>query len=435
MSGDESYRYDPLDNVRYAQRGTRKRHFTLHPTARRLHQITTENSAVVIDYDWNDRGELESRTTTVPSGPEQVVPSRIHKNGFEDSALVTPETFTFDRARRLMAYQDVATYQYDAHNRRVASIVPANGTRYQVYSRAGELLYVEDAGRDQRIQFMHLNGTLVAERIRPLIDATPVTVNYLHSDHRGTPTVKTSSLGTRVYRSRLNPYGTPYDNVYRDGPGFTKHATDEVGPLIYMQQRYYDPNLPTFISPDPDPARADNFNRYAYANNNPYTFVDPDGRVAFLIPLVVGAAEACMASVVCGTAAIATGIYASHQAGGALANAYNESAEGQPGDETNQAPERGTRELGELEPIHAPDHPQNDPEIGRLSDTELGEAINNPSNGDRVTVRGNRVLDGNTRINEANARGWPTNTTIPVDELPELPSNINDDPLGPYRDQ
>ena len=276
-TGNETYAYDPLDNVRRTVRGGIDRRFQLNAATQRLSQITTVGSAALLDYGWNERGELATRTTTIPSAPPAVVPPTVHRNGFEDPLLVTTDTFTFDRARRLMAFQDTATHQYDAHNHRIASTVPAFGTRYQVYSRAGELLYVEDQGTDERTEFFHLSGTLVAERTRPL-DSETATVNYLHSDHRGTPTVKTSSAGTRVYRSRLMPYGTPYDGIYRNGPGFTKHATDEVGPLIYMQQRYFDPNLPTFISPDPDPARAGNFNRYAYANNNPYTFVDPDGR-------------------------------------------------------------------------------------------------------------------------------------------------------------
>ena len=33
-------------------------------------------------------------------------------------------------------------------------------------------------------------------------------------------------------------------------------------------------------------------NRYAYANNNPYKFVDPDGRAAILIPLAIATWEA-----------------------------------------------------------------------------------------------------------------------------------------------
>jgi len=48
-------------------------------------------------------------------------------------------------------------------------------------------------------------------------------------------------------------------------------------------QRYYDPQIGRFLSVDPvssNPSTGGNFNRYWYANNNPYTFVDPDGRCA-----------------------------------------------------------------------------------------------------------------------------------------------------------
>jgi uncharacterized protein RhaS with RHS repeats len=49
-----------------------------------------------------------------------------------------------------------------------------------------------------------------------------------------------------------------------------------------MQQRYYDPEVGRFISVDPvgvDTSTGTNFNRYWYANNNPYSNIDPDGRV------------------------------------------------------------------------------------------------------------------------------------------------------------
>ena len=48
-----------------------------------------------------------------------------------------------------------------------------------------------------------------------------------------------------------------------------------------MQQRYYDPVIGRFLSVDPvtaDPTTGINFNRYWYANNNPYMYTDPDGR-------------------------------------------------------------------------------------------------------------------------------------------------------------
>lgn len=52
-----------------------------------------------------------------------------------------------------------------------------------------------------------------------------------------------------------------------------------------MQQRYYDPVTGRFYSNDPVGFSADNpmlFNRYAYSNNNPYKYIDPDGRAAIV---------------------------------------------------------------------------------------------------------------------------------------------------------
>nr|WP_255656578.1 RHS repeat-associated core domain-containing protein [Lysobacter lactosilyticus] len=46
-----------------------------------------------------------------------------------------------------------------------------------------------------------------------------------------------------------------------------------------------------FVSVDPAPPDAQsgsNFNRYAYAANNPHRYVDPDGRLPIAIPIVMG---------------------------------------------------------------------------------------------------------------------------------------------------
>ena len=48
-----------------------------------------------------------------------------------------------------------------------------------------------------------------------------------------------------------------------------------------MQQRYYDPVAGRFLGVDPavtDANTGGSFNRYNYANNNPYLFTDPDGK-------------------------------------------------------------------------------------------------------------------------------------------------------------
>jgi RHS repeat-associated protein len=62
---------------------------------------------------------------------------------------------------------------------------------------------------------------------------------------------------------------------------FTGHVNDPQTDIVYMQQRYYDPIAARFLSVDPVVAQANtgsSFNRYNYANGNPYLFTDPDGR-------------------------------------------------------------------------------------------------------------------------------------------------------------
>ncbi|MEW6385156.1 RHS repeat-associated core domain-containing protein [Stenotrophomonas hibiscicola] len=57
--------------------------------------------------------------------------------------------------------------------------------------------------------------------------------------------------------------------------------SDSVTGLSYMQQRYMDPQLGILLSVDPVTAYqkpVEQFNRYRYANGNPYKFTDPDGR-------------------------------------------------------------------------------------------------------------------------------------------------------------
>jgi RHS repeat-associated protein len=55
------------------------------------------------------------------------------------------------------------------------------------------------------------------------------------------------------------------------------------GRTFYMQRRYYDPIASRFLSMDPvstDAGSGASFNRYAYVNNNPYKYTDPNGEEA-----------------------------------------------------------------------------------------------------------------------------------------------------------
>jgi len=86
-----------------------------------------------------------------------------------------------------------------------------------------------------------------------------------------------------ISRTRYEAYGNTAAGTIPNGIGFTGHVNDPDTGLVYMQQRYYDPIAGRFMSLDPlvtDGNTGALFNRYNYANNNPYRFTDPDGRLS-----------------------------------------------------------------------------------------------------------------------------------------------------------
>lgn len=106
-------------------------------------------------------------------------------------------------------------------------------------------------------------------------------VTYFHTDALGSTVMESNEAGAVTYSRDFRPYGEHVIGATKEGPGFTGHVTDTVTGLSYMQQRYYDPSVGRFLGVDPLSADANtggNFNRYWYANNNPYKFSDPDGR-------------------------------------------------------------------------------------------------------------------------------------------------------------
>ena len=116
-----------------------------------------------------------------------------------------------------------------------------------------------------------------------MVNPETYSVEYVHTDALGSPVAYTGSNGSVLpgRSMRYEPYGTPTMATREGEPSYTGHQYDASTGLIYAQQRYYDPMLGRFLGVDPmavDTGSAFNWNRYAYANNSPYKFTDPDGR-------------------------------------------------------------------------------------------------------------------------------------------------------------
>lgn len=105
-------------------------------------------------------------------------------------------------------------------------------------------------------------------------------VTYLYTNPQGTVLAEADAQGNVTQAFDYRPYGAQALGIPLEGPGYTGHVNDADTGLVYMQARYYDPEIGRFLSRDPAGISVgDTFgvNRYVYANNNPHGYVDPDG--------------------------------------------------------------------------------------------------------------------------------------------------------------
>ncbi len=71
--------------------------------------------------------------------------------------------------------------------------------------------------------------------------------------------------------------------------GFTGHEHYDRFRIINMNARLYDPVIGRFFSPDPqvqNPFSTQGLNRYTYCGNNPVMYIDENGEIAWLIPVI-----------------------------------------------------------------------------------------------------------------------------------------------------
>ena len=110
------------------------------------------------------------------------------------------------------------------------------------------------------------------------------TITYIHWDALGSPVAATDEGGNVIWRESYRPYGARIDNeagAATNSRWYTGHPQDGDTGLVYAGARYYDPTIGRFLGVDPagvQEGKPGSFNRYAYGNNNPYRYVDPDGK-------------------------------------------------------------------------------------------------------------------------------------------------------------
>lgn len=239
------YTYDGRDNLISAALGGVKDHRYWYDARNRLTNVLDGSGATITGLTYDVQGNLRAKN------------GRVH---------------IFDVGNRLREIQGIETYQYDAAGRRAVTSDASGDRLRSMYARNGQLAFEQRRGKGN-VEYVQLGSRLLATREAGV-------VSYQHLDALGSQVAVSNAAGQVTGRTVYEPYGQSVGKTM-DGVGFTGHVADAASGLVYMQQRYYDPEIGRFLSTDPVTATSDPvvmFNRYKYAANNPYSFRDPDGR-------------------------------------------------------------------------------------------------------------------------------------------------------------
>ncbi len=182
------------------------------------------------------------------------------------------DTVSYDY-RGLTTGYGSARYLMDPDRRRVKKTV---GTAVTYYLRGADgSVLAEYSGQTLSARYVYAGSRRIAR-------IAGDSASYYLADHLGSTRSLVDEEGAVTAAYDYWPYGKV---LALSGTGsthfrFTGHERDSESSLDYMLARSYAYDVGRFLRPDPMQGEYPGISPYAYANNNPLKYVDPDGRAA-----------------------------------------------------------------------------------------------------------------------------------------------------------
>ncbi len=220
-------------------------------------------------YSHNDHGEV------------------VRKQEFSSGRMTEYDRDAFGNLRRVgLPDGTVIDYIIDGQHRRIGKVVDgafAQGVLYQ--DQLNPVAELDGAGN---VIARFVYGTRANVPAYIIKDDTTYRII---SDYRGSPRLvihsETGAIAQRIdydiwghIVADTNPGFQPF--------GFAGGIYDRDTGLVHLGAREYDPHIGRWLSKDPAGFGGGDTNLYAYAGSDPVNYIDPNGEVALLAPLLWG---------------------------------------------------------------------------------------------------------------------------------------------------
>ncbi|MBI1936314.1 hypothetical protein HYS31_07810 [Candidatus Woesearchaeota archaeon] len=150
-----------------------------------------------------------------------------------------------------------------------------NGTeKSNIFYVSDEYVHIQNASGNYSEIYVYAEGQLVA------YVNTDGQKRFVHADLLGSSVLITDEQGNVVEETFYAPYGEIISGGQDSRYDYTGKEFDPITQEYDFGPRRYKPDWTMFTQPDPilpDPYDPQQLNRYSYARNNPYRYVDPSG--------------------------------------------------------------------------------------------------------------------------------------------------------------
>ena len=217
-------------------------------------------NALDILYSYNGENEIQTAGTVNFSFDNDG--NRIMKNA---------QASSFDDKDMLTAFNG-KDYEYDAMGLR-RSVTENGVTKQYIWDVGGMGNVLSETDGSGNILYYYVHGLGLEARV----NATDLSVQYYHSDYRGSTIAMTDQNETITHKYSYLPFGALVGHEEADDQPFKYVGRygimDEGDSLYYMRARYMDALTGRFVSEDP----VWHENLFVYGENNPIRYKDENG--------------------------------------------------------------------------------------------------------------------------------------------------------------